>query len=86
MEKFDLTLYTRSIQQIALANKCSDNRAVNLFIVNLAIMKEHYQGASQLNYAQLGQQWNSLPSYERIEQERKTKALLDKPTRGGRSE
>lgn len=86
MEKFDLTLYTRAIQQIALANKCSDIRAISLFIVNLAIMKEHYKGASHLNYAQLGQQWNQLPSYERIEQERKTKTLLEKPARGGRSE
>lgn len=56
----------------------SEIRAVGLdkFIVNLAVMKEQYPGAPNLNFHELGQAWNKMPSDERIRQKSVvTKAL-----------
>lgn len=81
--KFNLVDHTMDIQKIADTNKCSNEEAVGLFIANLAVMKEHYKGASHLNYHVLGQLWNALTGEERNTQKAETHNRLRKAKRGG---
>ena len=83
---FHLTDHIRDVQEIATANKCTTDVALQLFVANLATMKEHYKGASSINYAQLGQKWNALTSNERNEQKAAARARLARSTRGGSTE
>lgn len=87
MEKvqFNLVDYTMDIQKIAEANKCSKEEALGKFIANLATMKEHYKGASHLNFHALGQLWNSLPGEERNTQKSEVRNRLLRVSRGGSS-
>lgn len=81
--QFNLVDYTMDIQKVADANKCSNEEAVGLFIANLATMKEHYKGASHLNYHALGQLWNSITGEERTAQKTETYNRLKRVKRGG---
>ena len=81
--KFNLVEYTHAIQAIADTNKCTYESAVNCFITNLTIMREHYKGASELNYHELGQKWNKLLSKEKVAQKAETVARMRKYTRAG---
>lgn len=65
---FQLSDYTAHIKKIADAGNLSVETATQRFIANLTTMKEHYPGASELNYHQLGQQWNKLRSPEKVAQ------------------
>ena len=67
--KFNIADYTKSIKAIADRNECGAAEAVNMFIVNLSIMREHHPGASELNYHTLGQEWNKLNYKERNKQQ-----------------
>ena len=71
-----------------LSNYMSEIRAVGLdkFLINLAVMKEQNPGASQLNFHELGQEWNKLPSAERLEQRATVEKMLNRPTRTNRGE
>lgn len=71
-----------------LSNYMSEIRAVGLdkFLINLAVMKEQNPGASQLNFHELGQEWNKLPSAERLEQRETVEKMLNRPTRTNRGE
>lgn len=81
--KFNLVNYTQDIRNIAETNKASVAEALQMFISNLTTMREHYAGASHLNYHQLGQQWNKLLSDEKVAQKADTFARLSKHvTRG----
>lgn len=81
--KFNLSDYTHHILRIAEALQVSNEDAFQYFLANLATMKEHFKGASDLNYHQLGQQWNKLRSSERVSQMTETEARLTKyPQRG----
>ena len=83
--KFQLSEYTTQILRIADAQKCTPEIALHYFIVNLTTMKEHHSGASELNYHELGQQWNKLLSKEKVVQKEEAKARLQKyPRNGGR--
>lgn len=71
-----------------LSNYMSEIRAVSLdkFLINLAVMKEQNPGASQLNFHELGQEWNKLPSAERLEQRETVERMLNRPSRTNRGE
>lgn len=75
---FRLQNYVSQIRQIASENRCGAAQAVRMMITNLNVMHEHYKGASDLNYHQLGQQWNALRYKERNKQQQETIALVAK--------
>lgn len=77
-DKFQLRNYTPQIRKIAEANEWSTDLALQKFVENLTTMKEHYKGASELNYHELGQQWNRLLSKEKVAQRADTQARLSK--------
>ena len=84
--KFNLSDYTQEVLKIAEANGVAVDVAFQCFVANLATMKEHYKGASHLNYHQLGQQWNKLLNNEKLAQKAEAKARLSKYSRlGGKS-
>ena len=56
-------------------------RAVNHFITNLLVMKEQYPVAPNVNFHELGQQWNRLPSEARNRQKAATISLLQRAAR-----
>lgn len=85
-EKFNLVNYTNYILKLAAANEnMTVEVALQCFIANLTTMKEHYKGCPDLNYHELGQQWNKLLSREKVAQKAETMARLQKYPRGGRS-
>lgn len=86
-EKFNLANHTTNILKLAAANeRMSVEVALQCFIANLTTMKEHYEGCPELNYHELGQQWNKLLSKEKVAQKAETLARLQKyPRSGGRS-
>lgn len=85
-DKFNLVEHTNHILRIADANNgMTAEVALQCFIANLTTMKEHYKGCSELNYHELGQQWNKLLSKEKVAQKAETLARLHKYSRGGRS-
>ena len=84
-DKFNLVDYTTHILKIAAANEgITAEVAVQCFIANLSTMKEHYKGCPELNYHELGQQWNKLLSKDKVAQKAETLARLQKHPRGGR--
>lgn len=85
-EKFSLVNHTHNILKIAEANEgMTPEVALQCFIANLSTMKEHYKGCSDLNFHELGQQWNKLLSKEKVEQKAEALARLKKyPRSGGR--
>ena len=86
-EKFNLVNYTTHILKIAANTEgMSAEVALQCFIANLTTMKEHYKGCPELNYHELGQQWNKLLSKEKVAQKAETLMRLNKyPRNGGRS-
>ena len=85
-EKFNLVNHTTNILKIAAANESMTIEvALQCFIANLTTMREHYKGCPDLNYHELGQQWNKLLSKEKVAQKAETLARLQKYPRGGRS-
>ena len=85
-EKFNLVNHTTNILKIAAANENMPiETALQYFIVNLNTMKDHYKGCPELNYHELGQQWNKLLSKEKVAQKAETLARLQKYPRVGRS-
>ena len=85
--KFNLVDYTPQVLQIAEKDgKIDVEVALQRFIENLICMKEHYKGCPELNYHELGQQWNKLLSREKVAQKKEALARLQKYSRaGGRS-
>ena len=83
---FNLVDHTMDIQKMATENKCDREKAMGMFIANLAVMKEHYKGVSHLNFHALGQLWNSLPGEERNKQKEEVRSRLKRTTRGGMTE
>ena len=85
-EKFNLVNYTNYILKLAAANEnMTVEVALQCFLANLTTMKEHYEGCPDLNYHELGQQWNKLLSKEKVAQKAEALARLQKyPRNGGR--
>ena len=86
-EKFNLVNHTHNVLKIADANEgMTLEVALQCFIANLSTMKEHYKGCPNLNFHELGQQWNKLLSKEKVEQKADALARLKKyPRSGGRA-
>ena len=84
--EFKLSDYVRDIQNMARENSCSNEKAMQLFLANLATMSDRFKGASNLNFRQLGQLWNGLPNDERVKQKADVSARLMRSTRGGSAE
>lgn len=69
MENFSLSNYVSDIKQYMTQHKVSADTAVNNFIVNLATMRPTHEGFnSEINFHQLGQEWNSLKYTEKNRQ------------------
>ena len=68
MYKFNLKDHLPEIRSVGL----------DKFVVNLAVMKEQNRGAPNLNFHELGRQWNNLTSKERINQKEEVAKLLDR--------
>lgn len=85
VEKFQLSAYTPHIVRIAEAQKVTIEVALQCFIANLSTMKEHFKGASELNYHELGQQWNKLLNKDKVEQKAETLARLARYRAGGKN-
>lgn len=79
---FNLSNYVAEIHSVATACKCSPEVAVDKFITNLTTMKEHNKGASELNFHELGQQWNKLGYKEKNKQRA---AVLQQVTKSRRA-
>ena len=60
MAKFELTEYINQIAAMAATYGVGASDAVNYFIVSLSTMSDHYSGAPELNFRELGQKWNAL--------------------------
>nr|DAT41479.1 MAG TPA: hypothetical protein [Caudoviricetes sp.] len=71
MTKFNLEDYLSEIRAVGL----------DKFIVNLAVMKEQNPGAPKLNFHELGQAWNKLPSDERLAQREKVAHMMNRSSR-----
>lgn len=71
MSKFNLENYLPEIRAVGL----------DKFIVNLAVMREQNPGAPKLNFHELGQEWNKLPSAERLEQRANVAKMLSRSSR-----
>ena len=67
---FNFRDYAEDIKAMSKANGTDIARTVEDFIVNLTVMCDHYPGASQLNFHQLGQQWNKLLSRDKLAQKK----------------
>ena len=83
--KFNLNDYTAHVLRIADIQKCTVDVALQCFVANLTTMKEHYEGASDLNYHELGQRWNKLLSRDKVAQKAEARERLSKYRVGGRS-
>lgn len=82
MKKFKLQDYISAIQAYAESKGKSPADAVHDFIVNLATMRPHNEGfGTELNFHQLGQQWNDLKYVERSAQQDETIRLVQQGRR-----
>ena len=60
---FNLTDYEKDIRTGATTAKVAPEEAMNQFIYNLVIMRDHYKIFSpEIDFRALGQQWNRLSS------------------------
>ena len=78
---FNLEEYIPRIKEMATANNCTVEDALEMFVVNLITMKNHYKGCADLNFHVLGQQWNSLTSDNKVLQKSVVEKALTKKTR-----
>lgn len=77
----NLSDYEKELRLYMAQDNMTPERAVNHFITNLLVMKEQYPVAPAVNFHELGQQWNRLPSEERNRQKAATISLLQRATR-----
>ena len=61
-------------------------KAVEHLVVNLRVMRDFYLINPDLNFRDLGQEWNKLSSDDRIKQQRDLVATLKRSPRGSRRE
>lgn len=83
-QQFTLQNYTREIQNYMTEHKKSAEDALHDFVVNLTTMKPHNEGfGNELNFHQLGQQWNDLKYTEKRAQRREMLKTLSRTSRRG---
>lgn len=83
---FILANYEKEIRNYMNTKDLDPDKAVEHLVVNLRIMKDFYPISSEMNFRDLGQQWNNLPSDDRIKQQRDLVATLKRSLRGSRRE
>lgn len=77
----NLSDYEKELRTYMTQDNMTPERAVGHFITNLLVMREQYPVAPSVNFHELGQHWNSLPSEERNRQKAATISLLQRATR-----
>ena len=81
---FILANYEKEVLNYMNAKDLEPAKAVEHLMVNLRVMKDFYPISSEMNFRDLGQQWNNLPSDDRIKQQRDLVATLKRSPRGSR--
>ena len=80
---FNLANYEKEIRDMAQANNVVPVKALEMFVLNLTVMKPHYsKGTGDVNFRAEGQKWNELTSVERNTQRT---AMLDVLTKTSRA-
>lgn len=83
---FVLANYEKEVRNYMNIKDLEPAKAVEHLVVNLRVMKDFYSISSEMNFRDLGQQWNNLPSDDRIKQQRDLVATLKRSPRGSRRE
>lgn len=83
---FVLANYEKEVRNYMNIKDLEPAKAVEHLVVNLRVMKNFYPISSEMNFRDLGQQWNNLPSDDRIKQQRDLVATLKRSPRGSRRE
>lgn len=83
---FILANYEKEVRNYMNIKDLEPAKAVEHLMVNLRVMKDFYPISSEMNFRDLGQQWNNLPSDDRIKQQRDLVATLKRSPRGSRRE
>lgn len=83
---FVLANYEKEVRNYMNVKDLEPAKAVEHLVVNLRVMKDFYPISSEMNFRDLGQQWNNLPSDDRIKQQRDLVATLKRSPRGSRRE
>lgn len=83
---FVLANYEKEVRNYMNIKDLEPAKAVEHLVVNLRVMKDFYPISSEMNFRELGQQWNNLPSDDRIKQQRDLVATLKRSPRGSRRE
>ena len=83
---FILANYEKEVRNYMNAKDLEPAKAVEHLMVNLRVMKDFYPISSEMNFRDLGQQWNNLPSDDRIKQQRDLVATLKRSPRSSRRE
>lgn len=83
---FVLANYEKEVRNYMNIKDLEPAKAVEHLVVNLRVMKDFYPISSEMNFRDLGQQWNNLPSDDRIKQQRDLVATLKRSPRGSRRE
>ncbi len=83
---FILANYEKEVRNYMNNKDLEPAKAVEHLVVNLRVMKDFYPISSEMNFRDLGQQWNNLPSDDRIKQQRDLVATLKRSPRSSRRE
>lgn len=83
---FTLANYEKEVRNYMNTKDLEPAKAVEHLVVNLRVMKDFYPISSEMNFRTLGQEWNNLPSDDRIKQQRDLVATLKRGPRGSRRE
>ena len=83
---FTLSNYEKEVRNYMNTKDLEPAKAVEHLVVNLRVMKDFYPISSEMNFRDLGQQWNNLPSDDRIKQQRDLVATLKRNLHGSRRE
>lgn len=83
---FVLANYEKEVRNYMSIKDLEPAKAVEHLVVNLRVMRDFYPISSEMNFRDLGQQWNNLPSDDRIKQQRDLVATLKRSPRGSRRE
>ena len=83
---FVLANYEKEVRNYMNIKDLEPAKAVEHLVVNLRVMKDFYPISSEMNFRDLGQQWNNLPSDDRIKQQRDLVATLKRGSRVSRRE
>lgn len=77
---FELKSYEREIRNYMNTNKVDAAESLNRFIFNLRVLRDHYEGfGPDINFRDVGQQWNKLTSDTRNAQKTSMLKILSRP-------